>query len=120
MTAAEGSPGAVVEIVVPQRVETLAALARGADQVRCLRLVLAHDQDLPPAGGLARAAGELGQDVLALAEVVDVLGGVDPEPVDVELVDPVAAVRDHELAHRGRALLVEVEGLAPVGDVALG
>ena len=121
VAAGQRHDGAVVEVVVPQGVEAEAAPLAGPDEAHGLGLVLAHDEDPAGCRGLAGAAGELGQDVLvALAEVVDVLGGVDPEAVDVELVDPVDTVRDDEFAHRPAVRAVEVQRLAPVGAVAVG
>ena len=48
------------------------------------------------------------------------LGGVEAQAVEVELVDPVAGVRDEELAHRPGVRAVEVERLAPLVLVAVG
>src|SRR3954454_11350487 len=84
VAAGQRHDGAVVEVVVPQGVEAEAAPLAGPDEAHGLGIVLADDEDPAGCRGLAGAAGELRQDVLvALVEVVDVLGGVDPEAVDM-------------------------------------
>jgi hypothetical protein len=45
--------------------------------------------------------------------VVNGVRGVEPQPVEVVLVDPVAGVGDEVLAHAVRAIPVEVQRLAP-------
>src|SRR4051794_1613704 len=75
--------------------------------------------ELPPAwlrGGRPRppdSPGDRRDDVLRRV-VVDGLGGVEPQAVDVELVHPVPGVGDEELADRARLRAVEVERLAPL------
>ena len=53
-----------------------------------------------PAAARARAV-ELSEDVLG-ERIEDLLRGVEAQAVEMELVDPVAGVRDEELAHRRR------------------
>ncbi len=115
-----GDDRGVVEVVGPQRIEPEAPLLRRPDQVRLLRLVLADDQRPAPPRGLAHPAGDRRQDVLAGRLVVRVLRRVDPQPIDMELLDPVGHVAQDELADRPRVLAVEVELLAPVVLVAVG
>ena len=52
--------------------------------------------------------------------VEDLLRRVEPQPVQVELVDPVAGVGDEELADRTGVGSVEVDGVAPFVLVAVG
>ena len=99
--AGERDRGGVVEVVVPQRVEAVAAGRHRADEPHVLRLVLGDQENRSATGARPRAARDRRQHVLGRV-VVDVLRGVQPEPVEVELVDPVAGVRDEELADRPR------------------
>ena len=81
--------GGVVEVVVPDRVEPVTALLDRADQPDLLVLVLGDQDDRPLAGRVAGQAAHLGEEVLGRA-VVDRMRGVQPQAVEVELVDPVA------------------------------
>ena len=49
---------------------------------------------------------------------MDRLRGVEAQPVEVELVDPVGGVGDEELAHRPGVRPVEIDRLAPLVLVA--
>src|SRR5438105_1565594 len=49
----------------------------------------------------------------------DVLRRVEPESVEVELVDPVSGVRDRELPGASRALAVIVDRFAPLGGAGV-
>jgi hypothetical protein len=83
-----------------------------------LRLVFTDDQRPARARDISNALADLGDDV-SLAVIVDVLRRVEPQPVEMKLIDPVAGVGDEELAHRPAVLAVEVERGPPVGRVAL-
>ena len=72
-----------------------------------------------PLAAARTAPADLGEDVRrGSGVVVDVLRGVEPQAVEVELVDPVGGVGDEELADRPGVGAVEVDRLAPVGLVA--
>ena len=51
--------------------------------------------------------------------VMNGLRRVEPQPVKMKLIDPVSRVRNDQLAHRWRALPVEVQGVAPFVVVRL-
>ncbi len=121
--AGQGHHRAVVEVVVPEGVDAVAALLRWPHEPRLLRLVLRDQDDGALAGRASRLARDGGQDVLRRG-VVHALGGVETEAVEAELRDPVGRVRDDELPHGRAVLAVVVEGLTPlravlVGEVAL-
>ena len=117
----EGDEGGVVEVVVPERVETVAAGLAGADEPCVLRLVLGDDVEAPAGGGRGRADAlvDLGENV-AVRPVEDLLRRVEPQPVHVELLDPVGRVLDEELARGSGVGAVEVDRLAPLVLVAVG
>ena len=52
--------------------------------------------------------------------VDDGLNGVEPQSVDMELVDPIAGVADKEIADRAGRGGVEVDRFAPLGVMLLG
>ena len=72
-----------------------------------------------PRAASPHAPGDGRQDVLGRG-VEDLLGGVEAQAVEVELLDPVAGVGQEELAHRAGVGAVEVDGLAPLVLVAVG
>ena len=74
--------------------------------------VLGDHQRMPVAGRLAHAAADGRQNVLRRV-VDDGMHGVQPQTVDVILVDPIAGVGRAVLAHRGRVLAVEINRVAP-------
>ena len=78
-----------MEIVVPQRVESVAALVSRAHELDILRLILAHDDRRLVASRGARRRRDLGNDVRRRF-VEDLLRGVEAQAVEVEFVDPVA------------------------------
>jgi len=51
--------------------------------------------------------------------VHDVVDGVEPQPVEVVVADPVQGVVDDEVPHRARARTVEVHRVAPRRPVAI-
>src|SRR5437588_10521953 len=85
-----------MKVVVPEAVESVAAALERSDEARLLRLVLGDDYRRPARRRLARLARERGDDVVA-GVVVDALRGVEAQAVHVELVDPVAEVREEEI-----------------------
>ena len=105
--ALAGQVGAqgVVEVVGPDAVEPQAALLRRADLLDQVAVVLGDDDGAPVRAGCATDLGDLGQQV-ARRCVHDRVGRVQPEAVQVVLVQPVAHVLEHEvadvLAARGR------------------
>ena len=110
----------MVQIFVPHAVEAEAARL-GPHQARLLRLVFGDDQNAARACGVARRGGQLGDDI-ARGVVEDLLGGVEPQPVEMEFAHPIGGVFAHEFPHRSGALAVEIDGIAPfvlvfVGDV---
>jgi len=51
---------------------------------------------------------------------MNVLGGVETEPIEMKFIDPVAGVGDEELTDRPGVLAVKVDRIAPIVFVALG
>ena len=101
-----------MEIVVPERVETVPALIERADQSRLLRLVLGTQDNRAGAGAGARRPSDFREDVRARV-VENLLGGVEPQAIEVKFLDPVARVRDKQLADRPRIGAVEIDCVAP-------
>src|ERR1700721_1343962 len=49
--------------------------------------------------------------------VVNVLGGIEPQPIQMEFPDPVCGVRQIKLTNRPAVHAIEVDGVAPIGRV---
>ena len=109
----EGDPGAVMEVVVPHAVEAVAALLRGSDQADVLLLVLRYDEDGPRPGGGAGLPVDGNEDMF-LRVVVDRVGRVQPQAVEVVFRDPVARVDREILADRPALRSIEVDRVTPV------
>ena len=112
-----------MEIVVPQRIEAEAPLRRRPHQPGVLRFVL-RDDDRPAAARLLAHAIADRRHHVTWRRIEDLLRGIEPQPVEVKLVDPVSGVGDEELAHRTGVGAVEIDGVAPfvlvtVGEVGL-
>ena len=108
----------MVEIIVPGRIEPPTAVGRTPQGNGLLKLVLADDQHFAPAGRLAGTPGDR-RDDMVFRLVVDGVQGVQPQAVDMELIDPIAGVGNEELADRSAVGAVEVQGMPPTGFVIL-
>ena len=100
--AGQQHPQRVVEVVGPGGV---AAPARSHH----LRVVHAGLGDHERRLGAARDGGD---EVLGVG-VLDRVHGVEPQPVEVEVADPLLGALQRPLAHRVRVLVVVVDRLAP-------
>ena len=103
----------MVQVLVEDAVQAVAAVRHRPHQPRVLRLVLGDDDHRSRRRRLAGDPRQRRQDVLG-RDVEDLLRGVDAEAVDVELAHPVGDVRQHQLAHALAVRVVEVERLAPL------
>ena len=109
-----------MDIVVPLRRIVQRLAVRAAGEPSGLVLLILQDQMHVAVRGLgAHAFGKFVQHMLR-AVVDDRMHGVEPQPVQMELLDPVERVLDDELAHRLAVLAVVIDGVAPGRLVALG
>ena len=111
--------GAVMKIVVPQRVEPVAAALGRAHQPGVLRLVLADDKGGAAASRRSHLPNDGGEDMV-VRSIEDLLRRVEPQPVEMIFVDPIAGIGDEEFAHRTGIGAVEIDRLAPFVVVAIG
>src|SRR3954453_10015471 len=107
--AGHGHHRRVMPVVVPQRVDTLYV-----DESHVLWLVLRGDENLPAARRFVRALHDLPEDRV----VGDRLRRIEPQSVEIKLVDPVRGVLREEFAH---ALRLVIQLVAPfvlaVGEI---
>src|SRR5208337_2827309 len=114
----QGHAGTVVKIVVPDTIEPVAPLIMGSKQPRVLRLVLGDKQDASLSARGAGVAADLCQDVLGRA-IVDRVGRVEPQTVEMVLRNPVPGVGDEVLADRSTVGAIEVQRISPIIAAAL-
>ena len=119
VVAGQRDDRAVVEVVVPERVQPVAAAIRRTHQLRLLRLVLGDQERRALAARLAHAPRDRRHQMFGRG-VVDLLGRVQAQAVEVEFVDPVGGVLDEQLARRAGVVAVEVQRRAPLVRVAIG
>src|SRR5262249_1504585 len=108
----------VVEVIVPEHVEAMPALLRWADQFRMLWFVLGHEEGGATMSRVRHPAG-YGCENMVCRGVVDVLGSVQAQAVEVKFLDPVAGIGKKKLAYRPGMLVCIVNGLTPVRGVAI-
>ena len=111
----------VVQVVGPLRVVP-ARLARGVElePARLVGVVLEHEMDVSARAQLAaNPFGEFRQQ-MARAVVDDRMDGIQPQAVEMELLEPIKRVVDHELADVSRIRAVVVDGSTPWRLVPLG
>src|SRR6202041_1409040 len=111
--------GAVMEVVVPQGVEPVTAVLGGARQLGMLRLVLTNDKGDSATPPRSPRPGD-GGDNMIFRSIENCLRRVEPQPVEMILVDPIARIGDEEFARRPRIGTVEIDGLTPFVVVAIG
>src|ERR1700730_3930897 len=116
--------GAVMEVVVPQGVEPVTAVLGRARQLGVLRLVLGNEKvasAAPRRSHLPRDSG----DNMIFRSIENCLRRVEPQPVEMILVDPIARIGDEEFARRPGIGTVEIDRLTPfvvvtIGEIGLG
>src|SRR5215475_2403345 len=109
----------VMEVIVPDGIQAVAALSASADEAGVLLFVFGDQEDGPLSGGASCFARDVAKDVVGRI-VEHLLGGIEPQAVQMELLDPVAGVGDEKLANGLGAGPVEVDGLAPLVFVTSG
>ena len=104
----------VVEIVVPLSVEPVPARLARRDQLRVVEVGLGDQRQRPALVG--RQRGHLDRHLLEqvhVGRVAEGVHGVDPQAVDVVVLQPHPDVVEDEPAYLARALAVEVDQVAP-------
>ena len=111
----------MMKIVAPLGVEAEPPRRRRLDDARIVQIALGHQPGAAPQTGRlgVKRVGELGEDV-ARAEVEDAVDGVEAQPVNVIVGQPVERVVDEEPPHLVAVGPVEVERGAPGCPVAIG
>src|ERR671925_230651 len=101
-----------MKIVVPQRIAIVTILLRRPHDPSVLRFILRTDDDRAAPRGAARFAGDAGDDVFG-RRVENLLRRIEPQAVEMKLVDPVGGVRYEELTNSLRGGSVEINWLPP-------
>src|SRR5262245_54336821 len=107
----------MVEIVVPQCIESTTPARGWLDVDRVLGLVLPDEQEVSSTRSFAHGLTDGGEDV-PVRFVEYLLRRIETKAVEVKLVDPVRSVGDEELADRAGVWPIEVDSVAPLVVVA--
>src|SRR5205823_3057371 len=91
--------GAMMEIVVPNRIEIVAAFFARLNQFCYLPFILRDQKNFSRLGRFAGGPANRADDVLVRV-IMDRVGGIEAEAIEVEFLDPVPAVGDVEFADR--------------------
>ena len=108
----ESNYGAVVKVVIPQCIHFIAALVRGTNEFHVLWFVLADDVNRSAFCSRARLSRNRSHNVV-LARIKNLLCRIQPQAIEMKLVDPVTGVRGKKLPHRPAVLTIKVNGFAP-------
>jgi hypothetical protein len=57
---------------------------------------------------------------VGLRRIADILGGIEPEPIEVVFFNPVARILHEKLPYRLAVRAIEIDGLAPLILVPVG
>jgi len=89
----------MMEIIVPQRVESITAAFGRAHQLGLLRLVLADNESRSAAPRRPHLPDD-GSKKMIFGSIEDLLGRVQPQAVEMIFVDPIACIGDEEFPRR--------------------
>src|SRR4051794_10549599 len=96
-----------MKIIVPNRVEIVAAFAAGTKELGNLPLILRDQNNIPRLGSLTGGPTHCADDVFVRV-IMDRIGGVEAEAVEAEFVDPVTTIGDVKFADRSRVRPIEI------------
>src|SRR5208283_5677678 len=99
MTSGQCHRGAVMEIIVPQRVEPITAALGRAHQPGLLRLVLADNESRSAATRRPHLPDD-GSENMIFRLIENLLGRIKPQAVEMIFVDPIPRVGDEEFPCR--------------------
>ena len=119
MTIGQSNYGAVVQVVVPKAIKVVAAFAAGPDELGFLGLVFCDQDNRPIASGDTCRPAHRADDVF-IRRIDNALRGIETKAVEMEFLNPVAAIGNEKLAHGIGVRSVEIERIAPVVLMAVG
>ena len=110
----------MMEVVRPLRIQPVPAAIVRIQYAGIIEVALA-DHGRRPASSRTGIFGDFrdGAEDVACAQVEDGVDGIDPEPIEVELLQPHPDIVQDVVAHRVAAMPVIVDGRAPGGLVAV-
>ena len=111
----------VMKVIAPLRIESQSADRCREQDLRRVQVALGNGEDLPPQafGALADRGTEVLQKGLGRM-IDDGMHRIDPQRIDMELVDPHESVLDEIAPHVIAVGTIEIHGLAPRRLVAVG
>src|ERR1041384_6550214 len=111
--ARHGNDGAVMKVVVPHGVETVAAGVERAHELHGLCFALGDEDDGAATRRAPGSRADLADDV-TLRAIVNRLRRIQPYALELKLGNPVRGIGGEIVAHGLRVWPVEVQGLAPL------
>src|SRR5579864_4176891 len=99
-------------VIIPYGIEAVTPLIERADESRILGFVFGDDKGRAARSGAAHRPNKSGVDVLG-GSVEDLLGSIEAQAVQVELIDPIRGVGAEKFPHGTGILAVKVDRLAP-------
>src|SRR4029453_7582521 len=116
--AGERNMRSVMEVVIPQCVESEPASLRRTQQPDVLRLILTNKNYLARPGRFARAACDRRNNMLG-GGVENLLCRIEAETVKMKLLDPVLDVGQKKFPHGCSIGPIEIERLTPIALVSI-
>src|SRR5262245_10430782 len=97
----------MMEVVIPDRVQSKSTRLRRSNESRLLGFVLGNHDDGTSAGSASSFTVDASQNMVGrLVEYL--LSGIEPKPIEMELANPVDGIADKKFAHRAGIGPVEV------------
>src|SRR2546421_10237028 len=97
----------MMKIIVPERIYSIAPLLDGPGQSRFLSFVLGHDIDPAFSRGCPRFLGDYSDNMLRRC-VKNLLRGIQPQSIQMELLDPISRISRKEFSHRAAVIAVKI------------
>src|SRR5919108_4018897 len=98
LTACNGDHSAMMEVIVPQCIESISALRGRSHQPGVLWLVLRHKNGRSSTGRAPYLLGDRRENMHGRL-VIDLLRGIEAQSIEMKLIDPITGIGEKELAH---------------------
>src|ERR1700739_3184258 len=109
----------MMEIVVPDRIESVPAFVGRLYHFHHLRFVFGHKIHPAASGGLSDSLRNLAEH-MPRRSIEDVLGSIQPKSIEVKLADPVLGILSEIFANRAAVRSIKIKGLTPLRLIAIG
>src|SRR5258707_80792 len=108
-----------MKVIVPNRVQSIPAFSNGSNQPRLLCFIFCHEIGGACPTCLPHPPGDFSKN-MSRRSIEHLLRGVQPQSIEMELIDPVAGIGEKKVPHWTTVLPVEINCLPPFVAVAVG